>query len=105
MSRAEDVEHASFVPLDGETARALEDAASALRGARRDLDLAAQALLELAEDMKIDAVRRLAERGASAAQLARYEEAFDEAAGALRARREALEVACAQMQRAVDRVR
>lgn len=105
MGQAEDAEGAAFVPLDSETARALEDAASALGGARRDMDLAAMALLELAEDMKIDAVRRLAERGASAAQVARYEEAFDEAAGALKARREALERACAEMQRAVDRVR
>lgn len=103
MSQPEEAE--GFVPLDPETARALEDAASSLTSARRDMDLAAAALLELAEDLKIDAVRRLAERGASAAQVARYEDAFDETAGALKTRREALEAACARMQRAVDRLR
>lgn len=94
-----------FLPLDPETARALSAAASRLASAQRELELAAGALVELAGDLKVDAVRRLAERGASDAQIARYEEAFRAAAQALATRRAELAAACADVQAAVDRAR
>lgn len=94
-----------FVPLDPETARALEDAAARLTDAERAMDRAARALLELAEDMSVEATRRLAERGASGAQIERYEEAYRASAESLRARGAALHEACGEMRAAVDRVR
>ena len=62
-----------FVPVDQ---AALRRAAERVGAASKTLDVEAQALIELAEDLLIDATRRLRERGASAAQVERYEDAY-----------------------------
>lgn len=100
-----DADLEGFVPLDARTARALDDAAAALAIAKRELDRAAEELFELTEDMKIDAVRRLGERGASSAQIERYESAYRASVEAVRERSAALEAACARMREAVRAVR
>ncbi len=101
----DDDELAGFVPVDAASLRALEEAASALALARAEIGSAASELLELCEDMKIDAVRRLADRGASAAQLERYEEAYLACARRARERLTALEDTCARVQGAVRALR
>ncbi len=91
-----------FVPVDGKTVQAVEDAAASIVRARSELERATEELLELAEDMKREAVRRLTERGASSAQVERYEAAYQRAAQATRAASAALEGSCAAM---IDAVR
>lgn len=100
-----DDELGGFVPVDAASLRALADAASALARARAEVGSATSALLELCEDMKIDAVRRLAERGASAAQLERYEDAYAAHARRARERLAALDAACARVEGAVGALR
>lgn len=94
----------SFVPVDLSMVEALDEAAKDLARARREVDAAAEALLELAEDMKIEAVRRLSERGASAAQLARFEEAFRTATATLHVKRAELADVCARIAGAIQRL-
>jgi hypothetical protein len=94
-----------FVPVDAATLRALEDAASALVRARSELDHALGELLDLAGDMKTEALRRWSERGASSAQIERYEDAHRAVAEAARARSAALHEACTAMCGAVRAAR
>lgn len=94
-----------FVPVDRASLGRLEDASSALVSRRAELAEATRALLELCEDMKIEAARRLAERGASAAQLERYEEAYRACAERARDRGAALDEACARVRDAVRAIR
>ncbi len=90
-----------FVPVDAASLREAERAADEVRRARTELERATRTLVELAEDMKIDAVRRLRERGASAAQVERYEAAYRAAAEEARAGDAALADACRAMHEAV----
>ncbi|HEY8432735.1 MAG TPA: hypothetical protein VIL20_30400 [Sandaracinaceae bacterium] len=100
-----DDELGGFVPVNRAAVRALEEAASELWRARAELREATEELLELSEDMKIDAVRRLVERGASEAQLERYEEAYRRSAHATRERGAALDSALARLRRAIEAIR
>ena len=63
----------SFVPVDRERAASLLADVRAAANAQRK---AIAALLELSEDLRADAVARLRERGASEAQIERYEASF-----------------------------
>ena len=67
----------------------VEDAARASMQRHEALDRATMALLELAEDFRIDAVKRLRERGASEAQVEGYERAYREKEVAVKAAAEA----------------
>lgn len=94
-----------YLPVDGSAVAELERAASALDTARRSLAEATRALIELSDDMKTDAVRRLAERGASSAQVERYEDAYRACASGVQEQTSALADACARLERAVRIVR
>ena len=89
---------AEFVPLDVEMVRATLEAADETLGAVRALRGETQALVELADDYRIDAQRRLRERGASEAQVEGYERAYRARLLALRERERALEAACVRLQ-------
>ncbi len=97
-------ETGGFVPVDRGALEALTQARDALETARSELAVASRALVELAEDMKVDAVRRLAERGASSAQVERYEEAYRTAREALDARARELDAATRRLDEAVRAV-
>jgi hypothetical protein len=90
-----------FVPVDGRTLRELVAARRAVELAEGELSRACRALVELSEDMKTDAVRRLLERGASSAQVERYEEAYRACREALEAKARELREACARLDDAV----
>ncbi len=95
----------SFVPVDAGALESLEDAAMDLAGAKVALDRATQALLELAEDMQTEAVRRLSERGASDAQVDRFQQAYRSCAGDVRTRSKALDTACTRLREALRTAR
>jgi hypothetical protein len=89
-----------FVPVEVAALEALAASMADVREAETGLRGATEALLELAGDLKVDAVRRLRERGASEAQVERYEAAYRDGVARLRrrasrldARLEALEAA------------
>jgi len=63
----------SFVPVDRERAASRLEGVRAAAAAQRR---AVAALLELSDDLRADAVARLRERGASEAQVERYEASF-----------------------------
>jgi hypothetical protein len=94
-----------FVPVDAGALESLEDAAGDLAGAKVALDRATNALLELAQDMQREAVRRLEERGASSAQVERFSEAFGSASSDVRARSKALDAACTRLREALRTAR
>jgi hypothetical protein len=80
-------EMGGFVPVEAAALQALDGSMARVREAEARLRAATDTLIELADDLKIDAVRRLRERGASEAQVERYEASHRE--GAARVRREA----------------
>ncbi len=80
-------------PLATVKARA-DEVQAAARATRR----AVNQLAELADDLRRDAVSRLRERGASEAQVARYEASLDDALLAVRGPLDALDRACAGLQ-------
>ena len=82
-----------FVAVPGAELDALAEATADARTAASALRGAVERLAELADDYRIDAVRRLRERGASEAQVARYERAFTEQRRAVRDRLRALDEA------------
>ena len=84
----------SFVPIERETLAALLSQASAAADASEALRRATQALVEQTDDLAIDAVRRLKERGASAAQVEGYEGAYRSRVAAVREAQAALHAAC-----------
>ena len=94
-----------FVPVDGEALAALDAAVDALADARRELERASRALVELAGEMSADAVRGLRDRGASAAQIERYEDAHRASAAAVHASARALDGAIEEVRRAARRTR
>lgn len=79
-----------YVPVPTRTLEAVAASITATREAERTLARALDALLELTEDLSMDAVRGLRDRGASAAQIERYEAAHRDAARAARDRLNAL---------------
>ena len=84
----------------------------ALRGMGQIMDRAGRAavaqraavarLLELADDLRSDAVQRLRERGASEAQVERYEAAFRSGAAAVRQTGAELDATLGELGRAVQ---
>lgn len=89
------------MPVDTGALESLEDAAMEVAGSKVALDRATQALLELAEDMQREAVRRLEERGASMAQIDRFADGYRASAGEVRAKSKALDAACARLREAL----
>lgn len=96
--------HVGFVAVSPAAIAALTDAHAASRDATRALGAALDGLLELAEDMQIEATRRLRERGASEAQVERYEQAYRHEAARVTAARRALDDADRTLGAAIDRV-
>lgn len=94
-----------FVPVDGASLDALLEAAARLREAEARVRAATDELLELSADLAIDATRRLQERGASEAQVARYERSTRERTAEVRDALRALDEAASQTERAIERVR
>ncbi|HJL19882.1 MAG TPA: hypothetical protein RMH99_29735 [Sandaracinaceae bacterium LLY-WYZ-13_1] len=90
-----------FVPVEEAALRALVEATESARTASEALREATDGFAELAADLKIDAVRRLQERGASAAQVARYEDAHREAARRLREHARLLDARLSALESAV----
>ncbi|MCB9592391.1 MAG: hypothetical protein H6719_06645 [Sandaracinaceae bacterium] len=66
----------SFVPVNGDLLEGLVPALHRVERAAVAQRAALARLLELADDLRADAVARLRERGASEAQVERYEGAF-----------------------------
>lgn len=97
--------HVGFVAVSPAAIAALTDAHATSCAAARALGAALDGLLELAEDMQIEAARRLRERGASEAQIERYEQAYRDEAARVTAARRALDEAESALGTAIDRVR
>ncbi len=86
-----------FVPVDRAALRAISQSIVALGSRRSDLDEAMHELLAFCEDMKREAVCRLSERGASEAQIERYEAAFEQCVSTVRARASAFDKASQEL--------
>lgn len=93
---------AAFVPIPTDALDALEGRANAIAQTAREARRAVHALTELATDYRSDAVRRLQERGASEAQVERYEASLDAALRTVREPMAELERACAALRADVD---
>jgi cob(I)alamin adenosyltransferase len=83
---------------------ALHEAAARLREAEARVRAAAEDLLELGADLAVDATRRLRERGASEAQVARYERSIRERSTAVQDALRALDEAATESERAIAEV-
>ena len=87
---------AAMIPVDARAIAALQEAVRSLQEQRKALIAAIRRRDELAEELKRDAVRRLAERGATQAQMDGYDAAFRESGEAVGTRLAALEEARAR---------
>jgi hypothetical protein len=83
----------SFVPVERAALERLSEALAELEGARARVSSASSDLLDLSLDLEKDALARLTERGASAAQVERYEAAYHTCVEAFRGRVQAFEAA------------
>lgn len=94
-----------YVPVPAAALAAVDarahDVEAALARARKAID----GLAELARDYRSDAVRRLQERGASEAQVARYENSLEAALDRIRGPLADLDRTCAALRDEADRLR
>lgn len=102
---SEETSLGAFVPVDVASVDALVSATARLREAEARVRAATDDLLELSADLAIDATRRLQERGASEAQVARYRGSLRERADAVQEALRYLDEATSQTESAVERVR
>lgn len=98
-------EPGGYVPVPAAALDAIERRARDVEAATKRMQEAIGALAELARDYRSDAVRRLQERGASEAQVARYEDSLDAALEDVRGPLSNLEGACAALRAEADAVR
>ncbi|MFK7987518.1 MAG: hypothetical protein AB8I08_15980 [Sandaracinaceae bacterium] len=92
-------EPGGYVPVPAAALDALDARTREVEAAGKRVRKAIDALAELARDYRNDAVRRLQERGASEAQVARYEDSLDAALGTLRQHQDDMDEACETLRR------
>jgi len=92
----------SYVPIDRRALRELGRGVDRLGRAAVAQRAAVARLLELADDLRVDAIRRLRESGASEAQVERYEGAYRAQAGAVQRAEEGVGRAMAGLSRQVQ---
>ncbi len=89
----------TFVPVERAALSALTPSVHRVGRAAVAQRAALARLLELADDLRADAVQRLRERGASAAQVERYEAAYEGSCASALSAGAALDAAIAELSR------